>query len=544
MPAPHHNYEPRLTAERLSFAAPDGRTLFDHLSLGFGAERTGLVGANGSGKTTLLRLLAGELLPSSGSVQRTGRVAVLPQSFSPPPDISVARVLGIHERLAALHRAGAGMATAADIDGIGDDWDLERRAQTLLHSCGLGHLELHRPLGAVSGGEATRLALAALELAAPDFIMLDEPTNHLDAAARARLHDFIEAHTGGLICVSHDRALLRRMDRLVELSSVGVRVYGGNYDEYRTRRDEEDAAAERELNSARAALRRAEQQAREQRERQARRAAQGRRDRAQANMPKILLNGRKAQAEATGARVRAITEREVDERRERTRAARARVEERERPRFQMASTQLPAGRVVLELDDVCFGFPGAERSVLEHVSLRVTGPQRIAITGANGTGKSSLLRIIRGELVPAAGSVRRPPAREIALLDQHGAVLDPEETVLENFRLAHPLMDITAARHALARFLFSHEAALQTVGTLSGGQRLRASLACALGGERTPALLLLDEPTNHLDFDALEALESALNAYDGALIVVSHDMDFLAAIGLDRRFTLDRDGAA
>src|SRR5690606_10075759 len=308
----------------------------------------------------------------------------------------------------------------------------------------------------------------------------------------------------------------------------------GNYDLYRAVRAAEDDAAQRELNSARAALRVAEREARELRERQARREAQGRRSRATANVPKILLNAKKSQAERTSARVRASTLREVEERRARASAARQRVEERERPRFDVPSAGLPVGRTVLELEEITHCFPGAIRPVLDGISLRLTGRERVALVGPNGSGKTTLLRIAVGELTPLSGRVRRLPDGEAAWLDQNGVGLDPDLSVLENFRARHPLMDPTATRYALARFLFSDEAALQTVGTLSGGQRLRASLACLLGGDHPPSLLILDEPTNHLDLDAVEALEAALQAFDGALLVVSHDADFLESIGIQR----------
>ena len=528
----------RIVAERLSYALPDGRTLLHDLDLSFGRERTGLVGPNGSGKSTLVRLLAGELTPSSGTVHRAGAVAVLPQEFRPEPESPLAAVLGIEERLSALRRMEAGESTLADLEVVGDDWELPERAATVLARFGLAHLSLDRPVGTVSGGEATRVALAGLALGRPDFLLLDEPTNRLDATSRESLYAFVEGWTGGLLCASHDRALLRRMDRIVELSSLGVRVYGGSYDVYRERRELDDAAATRELESARAALRLGEREARELRERQARREARGRRERATANMPKILLNGRKAQAQVTSARVRAVIEREVEERRERAASARRRVEERERPRFELPSTGLLAGRTVLELRDVTVRFPGAELPVLDGVSLSIVGPERVAVAGPNGSGKSTLLRIATGGLAPNAGCVRRPPDGETAYLDQAGVALDPALSVLENFRVFHPRMDATAARYSLARFLFSHEAALQVVGTLSGGQRLRASLACVLGGQHPPSFLVLDEPTNHLDLDALEALESALREYDGALLVVSHDAEFLEAIGVERRLEL------
>ena len=542
MPSTPRASDACIVADRLSWTLPDGRVLFHDLSLSFGRERTGLIGPNGSGKTTLVRLLAGELQPRAGSLRREAALAVLPQDGRPPPEAPLAVALGIDHRLAALDRLAAGQGSAADLEAVDDAWDLPERAEAALARFGIAHLPLDRPLGAMSGGVATRISLARLALGHPDFLLLDEPTNHLDAASRAALYDFVEGWPGGLLCVSHDRALLRRMDRIVELSTLGVRVYGGSYDAYREIRDTEDAAAERERDSARAALRRAERKSREVRERQARRDAQGRRNAARGGAPKILLSARKARSEATGARVRTITEREVEEQRARLSSARGQVEERARPRFDLTSSGLPAGRTVLDLESVVLRFPGAAEPLLDGVSLRIVGPERVALTGPNGSGKTTLLHVVSGRRQPTSGTVRRLPDDETAFLDQRGAAFDPGRSVLENFRRFHPTVEESAARHTLARFLFSDEAALQPVGTLSGGQRLRASLACVFGGERPPALLVLDEPTNHLDLDALEALESAVRAYDGALLVVSHDGAFLEAIGVEREVRLDRPG--
>jgi len=190
------------------------------------------------------------------------------------------------------------------------------------------------------------------------------------------------------------------------------------------------------------------------------------------------------------------------------------------------------------MEDVVVRFGDAPAPVLDGVTLRIRGPERVAVVGSNGSGKTTLLRIATGDLAPDEGTVRRLAADEIAFLDQPGARLDPERSVLENFSAFHSRMDDTATRYALARFLFAHDAALQLVGTLSGGQRLRASLACVLGAERPPAFLVLDEPTNHLDLESMSAMESALREYDGALLVVSHDAAFLEAIGVERRIVL------
>jgi ATPase subunit of ABC transporter with duplicated ATPase domains len=328
------------------------------------------------------------------------------------------------------------------------------------------------------------------------------------------------------------------MSRIVELSGVAVRAYGGNYDAYRAQRAAADAAAQREWDSARAALRLAEEAAREVRERQAQRDARGKRSRATTNNSKLLLNLRREQSQRTTGRLRAVGEREVEERRQRAQAARALVEERARPRFDLTPTGLAAGRQVITIEELSVRFDADAPPLLEGLSLHVAGPERVGITGPNGSGKSTLLEVLAGRRAPSSGTVRTLPTSEIALLDQHGADLDERSTVLENYLARHQDSDAAAGRRALARFLFSGSEADRALEDLSGGERLRAALACVLGGRRPPSLLLLDEPTNHLDLDAVDALEAALRAYDGALLVVSHDEDFLSAIALDRRVAI------
>ena len=275
------------------------------------------------------------------------------------------------------------------------------------------------------------------------------------------------------------------------------------------------------------------------RERQARRDGRGRRVAAEGGIPRIMLGMMKENAEGTGARVREVSARLVADGRARLDAARERVDEQARLALDLPSASIPAGKVVVELDAVTYAHPGAASPVVDGVSLRITGPERVAIAGRNGSGKTTLLRLITGELRPDAGTVRLGlPAEEIAFFDQHTRRLRDDESVLENYRATNPDVDETAARHALARFLFEGDAVHQPAGSLSGGQRLRAALACALNGWHPPRLLLLDEPTNHLDLDSVEALEQVLRGYDGALLVVSHDAAFLDAIRIDRHLQL------
>jgi ATPase subunit of ABC transporter with duplicated ATPase domains len=190
---------------------------------------------------------------------------------------------------------------------------------------------------------------------------------------------------------------------------------------------------------------------------------------------------------------------------------------------------------VVWLDRVSAGYdPGA--AILRDLSFTIVGPERVAIVGPNGSGKTTLLKLIAGELYPVSGIVRVKP--DFAMFDQKVSLLDPSISVLENFRRLNPEADTNACHAALARFMFRADAASQIAGSLSGGQLLRAGLACVFGGARPPSLLILDEPTNHLDVESIEAVEAGLRAYDGALLVVSHDEAFLQAIGIVRQLDL------
>jgi len=535
---------PRLSADALSYLLPTGRTLFAELSLGFGEERAALVGGNGTGKSTLARILAGELAPTTGTVVREGRVAYLAQQGEAPEVGSVATLLGIGEALAALARLDAGEGGAHDVDVVGDRWDLRERAQRALARVGLGALPLEQRARTLSGGERTRLSLAGLLLGDPDYLILDEPTNHLDADSRNALLALIDSWPTGVLVVSHDRALLRRVDRIVELTTRGVFSYGGSYDFYREQRALEEEAALRELESARAELKRVERHEREVRERQARREAKGKRDRETANQSRLLLNLMRETSQATSSRVGAQQERAKDEGRERLAAAKERVEERARLAFQLPSSALHAKRRVVELEGVGLSHAGAAAPILRGVSLSIVGPERLAVRGPNGSGKSTLLAVLAGTLVPQEG-VRRLGIDEaqLATLDQQVRWPAPDRSLLDNVLLTNDALDAAQARQLLASFLFRGDAALRPAGVLSGGEALRAALACTLSSPHPPQLLLLDEPTNHLDLDSLEAVERALRQYDGALVVISHDEEFLANIGVTRTLWLDGGGA-
>ncbi|WP_255376560.1 ABC-F family ATP-binding cassette domain-containing protein [Brevundimonas sp. SH203] len=503
------------------------------MSLTFGAERTGVVGRNGVGKTTLLHLLAGEIAPAEGAVARSGAVGMLHQRHDPAPGETAARTLGVDEPLAVVARVLAGEASERDLEDA--DWTLQARLDEVLADVGLGGLALDRPTASLSGGEQTRLRLAALMMQRPDLLLLDEPTNHLDVQARAQVTEVVGRWKGGVVVVSHDRGLLRRMDRILEVSSLGVRLHGGGYDAYVAHRAVEREAAARDLIEAERDLARIGAEIQRRAETKARRDGAGRRKASRGDMPKVLLGARAERAENSGGRDHLLAQRQADQAQSALVEARSRVERTRTLTIPMPPTGLAAGRTVLALDRAVWRAPDG-RVVVGPIDLQMVGPERMAVAGANGAGKTTLLRLAVGDLEPSAGRVDRPaPA---VLLDQDVALLRPDETVIAAWRRLNPGGSDNDAHAALARFLFRNTAAHRCVGELSGGERLRAGLACVLTGVSPPQLLVLDEPTNHLDIESIAAVEAALNAYDGALLVVSHDADFLSALNIDRTLSL------
>ncbi|WP_018746744.1 ATP-binding cassette domain-containing protein [Chitiniphilus shinanonensis] len=519
---------PALTLDGVAFHLPDGRPLFSDLSLVFDVGPSALVGRNGIGKSVLGRIMAGILSPSRGVVRGAERVFHLPQRIDLAARPTVAALAGVDGALGALARIEAGSCDEADFALLADRWTLPHDLQRLLERAGLPRLRPDTPSARLSGGEAMRVALLGAWLSGADFLILDEPTNHLDARHRDALLAQLDDWSGGLLAISHDRALLRRMRVIVELDERGLHRYGGDYDVYRAQKQAERDAAQAQLAHARTTQRREQAALREQAERAQQRQARGHRDAADSNQAKILLGRQRQRAEQTGGRLQARHDERHAALAEAVAQARGRAAEPLAPQLVQPEGVVPPGRQVLTLSGLVLPFvPNAP------LDWSLRGPRRVAVVGPNGCGKSTLLRVLAGQLAPAAGTAEvAVPAQ---LLDQHTDLLDPARDATSQLLARAPALDETGARTRLALLGLSGEQALRPVATLSGGERLKAALACALYGGGRPGLLLLDEPTNHLDLAGMLAVEQLLRDYRGALLVVSHDADFLAALDLDGR---------
>lgn len=480
-------------------------------------DRIGLVGVNGAGKSTLLQILAGELTPDGGQIfkAKETRVGYLAQNSGLQSDRTIwEEMLDVFSDLTETEQELRRMEIQiADPDlshddkayqdlltryAIKSDWfkdqggyEIETRIRSVLHGMGFGSFSPDTVISTLSGGQKTRLALARILLQAPDLLMLDEPTNHLDIQTLTWLEDYLRNYSGALLVVSHDRYFLDRLvTAIVEIERHQSRRYTGNYSRYI-----ELKAAEYESQ-----MKLYEKQQDE-----------------IARMESFIQKNI----------VRASTTKRAQSRRK----ALEKMDVMDRPLGDLKKAsfsfeaEVTSGKDVLQVDGLSYAFEPGSSPLFKNVSFSLRRGETVALIGPNGIGKSTLLKILTGDLKPAAGSVTWGTKVKVGYYDQEQSHLNPQNTVLEEVWNAFPHMEEARIRSVLGNFLFSGEDVLKKISALSGGEKARIALSKLMLQKAN--VLILDEPTNHLDLFSKEVLESALIDYDGTLLFISHDRYFL-----------------
>lgn len=494
-----------------------------------GGDRVGLVGRNGAGKTTLLNMLTGELRPDGGRIYMPAglRMGYLRQRDNFGGDMTVMEA--VESIFEPLRRLEEQIASAADmvaqtpedralllrLDSLQQEYEMrggytyKSEMTGILSSMAFSPEYYDKKIGTLSGGERTRLALAALLLEKPDLLILDEPTNHLDIGMLKWLEQYLSSYRGSMIIVSHDRYFLNRtVNRIFEIEHHRLRTYDGNYDEYLEKKRQQSEAEMRAYENQQREISRQE------------------------------------------AMIRAMKERGTEHLAKRARSREKRldmIERIEKPKSAEDSMKIrfeqdfQSGSDVIMAEDLSksFGEGKNRRKLFDHVSLDIKRGEKICIVGQNGIGKTTLLKIIMNELRPDSGRIRAGHNVTFGYYDQGQMLLDPSNTVLEEMKNTYRLYTDTKMRSILGRFLFKGDDVFLKVRDLSGGEKARLSLLkMMLGGANT---LILDEPTNHMDIESKEVFEEALAEFPGTAVIVSHDRYFLQKIP-DRILELTPDG--
>lgn len=520
--------------QNITYTHPDRELLFADISVSINKhDKIALIGHNGAGKSTLLKIMAGELSPIVGSVKTDSKSYYVPQIFGQFNDLTIAQALQITEKVTALREILNGHVTEENLALLDDDWSIEERCNEAFAYWKLDGFNLDQKLSTLSGGQKTKVFLAGISIHKPDLVLLDEPSNHLDLESRSLLYEYIQYTNNTLVIVSHDRSLLNLLDVVYELGKRGITIYGGNYDFYVEQKRIESDAFQQELKGKEKALKKAKETERESMERQQKLDARGKKKQEKAGLPTIVMNTLKNNAERSTSKLKGVHADKIEGISQELHKLRRDIPDADKMKVEFEVSGIHRGKILFTAKAVNFRY-GDDVLWAAPLSFQITSGERIALKGANGSGKTTLIRMMMGTLVPQEGVMERSSI-DIIYIDQDYSLIDNSLTV---YQQAEYFNSGTLQEHdvkmRLNRFLFSSVYWDKPCRALSGGEKMRLMLCCLTISEHAPDMIILDEPTNNLDIQNIEILTSALNAYKGTLLVVSHDAYFLNEIAIEK----------
>ncbi|MBN8823775.1 MULTISPECIES: ABC-F family ATP-binding cassette domain-containing protein [unclassified Spirosoma] len=527
-----------IVVNALSYIYPDQEIRFQHIHLSVATgDKAALVGHNGSGKSTLLQLIAGKRIPSEGEVSLSENLYYVPQHLGQYDAQTVAQVLAVNTKLQALHAILEGDASADTFAQLNDEWDIEERVQTALSYWHLDHVDLNQPMRRLSGGEKTKVFLAGILIHEPGIILLDEPSNHLDTQSRELLYTFIQRINATMLVVSHDRALLNRLDTTLELSKSGIEVFGGNYDFYRKQKVGKLNALQAQLDENTKSLRQAQQKARDLAEQRQKQESRGKAQGKTQSLPRIIAGGRKSQAELSTAKLNDVQNEKLTDLSDNRQQIRSQIQDYQILKIDLHPSDLHRGKILVEAQNINVSF-GEEMLWSSPLSFQIRSGDRVRISGKNGSGKTTVIKLITGILQPSTGSLYQADFR-FAYIDQEYSLINKKLTVyeqLQHYNSRH--LPESELKMMLYRFQFPRETWDRNCNELSGGENMKLTLCCLVVSTNAPDLLILDEPTNNLDIQSQEVLTSAVKDFSGSIVVISHDQYFIDMIRIDSTMAL------
>ncbi|MBD1424241.1 ribosomal protection-like ABC-F family protein [Sphingobacterium arenae] len=530
-----------LSLQNISYTHPNKDILFNHINLTVNnQDKVAIIGNNGIGKTTLLKIIAKELLPSSGQLDVESDPYYIPQIFGQYNHLTIAQALRIADKLHALKEILEGSIREENFNLLNDDWTIEDRCDETLDYWQLKGLDLSQKMGTLSGGQKTKVFLAAIFIHKPQLILLDEPSNHLDTSSRQLLYDFMESTKSTLLLVSHDRKLLNLSGTIGELGQHGIRIYGGNYDFYEEQKQIEHHALNQSIQNNEKALRKAEGRERETLERQQKLDTRGKRKQEKSGVARIMMNTLRNNAENSTSKLKSVHAEKIDGMTQELQDLRTALPDLDKMKFGIDHSQLHKGKILFVATNINFAY-NTTRLWRENLSFQIVSGERIALKGQNGSGKTTLIKLISGDLEPQTGAVHRAKNKSV-YIDQDYSLLDNKQKVYEQAQqFNNSRWQEHEIKTRLNRFLFARDDWDKPCSVLSGGERMRLMLCCLTIDRKSPDILILDEPTNNLDMQNVEMLTEAINEYRGTVIVVSHDEAFLERINIERTIELSRE---